>query len=32
MGARLHPNLEKRVFPVGDGLLEKVRIAKNRRT
>ncbi len=30
IGARLHPNLEKRVFPVGDGLLEQVRIAKNR--
>jgi len=30
IGTRLHPNLEKRVFPVGDGLLEQVRIAKNR--
>ncbi len=30
IGARLHPNLEKRVFPVGDGLLERVRIGKNR--
>ena len=27
---RLHPNLEKRVLPVGDGLLEQVRIAQNR--
>jgi N-acetylmuramoyl-L-alanine amidase len=30
IGTRLHPNLAQRVFPVGDGLLEKVRIAKNR--
>jgi len=30
IGTRLHPNLEKRVFPVGDGLLEQVRIAQNR--
>ncbi len=30
VGTRLHPNLEKRVFPVGDGLLEQVRIAQNR--
>jgi N-acetylmuramoyl-L-alanine amidase len=30
IGTRLHPNLEKRVFPVGDGLLERVRIAQNR--
>jgi N-acetylmuramoyl-L-alanine amidase len=30
IGARLHPNLAKRVFPVGDGLLEQVRIGKNR--
>ena len=30
VGARLHPNLAKRVFPVGDGLLEQVRIGKNR--
>ncbi|MCG6924497.1 MAG: N-acetylmuramoyl-L-alanine amidase [Acidobacteria bacterium] len=30
LGTRLHPNLERRVFPVGDGLLERVRIAQNR--
>jgi len=30
IGTRLHPNLEKRVFPVGDGILEQVRIAQNR--
>jgi N-acetylmuramoyl-L-alanine amidase len=30
VGTRLHPNLEKRTFPVGDGLLERVRIAQNR--
>jgi N-acetylmuramoyl-L-alanine amidase len=30
IGTRLHPNLAKRVFPVGDGLLEQVRIGKNR--
>ncbi len=30
IGTRLHPNLEQRVFPVGDGLLERVRIGKNR--
>ncbi len=30
VGTRLHPNLAQRVFPVGDGLLEKVRIGKNR--
>ena len=30
IGTRLHPNLEKRLFPVGDGLLEQVRIAQNR--
>jgi N-acetylmuramoyl-L-alanine amidase len=30
LGARLHPNLARRVFPVGDGLLEQVRIAPNR--
>jgi len=30
VGTRLHPNLAKRVFPVGDGLLEQVRIGKNR--
>jgi N-acetylmuramoyl-L-alanine amidase len=29
-GTRLHPNLARRVFPVGDGLLEQVRIAQNR--
>jgi N-acetylmuramoyl-L-alanine amidase len=28
--SRLHPNLARRVFPVGDGLLEQVRIAQNR--
>ena len=27
---RLHPNLTDRSFPVGDGLLEKVRIGQNR--
>jgi N-acetylmuramoyl-L-alanine amidase len=30
IGTRLHPNLARRVFPVGDGLLEQVRIAQNR--
>ncbi len=30
IGARLHPNLAQRVFPVGDGLLEQVRVGKNR--
>jgi N-acetylmuramoyl-L-alanine amidase len=30
VGARLHPNLKERAFPVGDGLLEQVRIGKNR--
>jgi N-acetylmuramoyl-L-alanine amidase len=30
LGTRLHPNLARRVFPVGDGLLERVRIAQNR--
>jgi N-acetylmuramoyl-L-alanine amidase len=30
IGARLHPNLARRVFPVGDGLLEQVRVAPNR--
>ena len=30
VGTRLHPNLEKRLFPVGDGLLERIRIAQNR--
>jgi N-acetylmuramoyl-L-alanine amidase len=29
-GTRLHPNLARRVFPVGDGLLEQVRIAQNK--
>ena len=29
-GTRLHPNLIDRSFPVGDGLLEKVRIAQNK--
>lgn len=28
-GARLHPNLKDRSFPVGDGMLEQVRIAQN---
>jgi N-acetylmuramoyl-L-alanine amidase len=30
VGTRLHPNLARRAFPVGDGLLEQVRIAHNR--
>jgi N-acetylmuramoyl-L-alanine amidase len=30
IGTRLHPNLDKRVWPVGDGLLEQVRVGKNR--
>jgi len=30
IGTRLHPNLAGRAFPVGDGLLEQVRIAQNR--
>jgi N-acetylmuramoyl-L-alanine amidase len=30
IGTRLHPNLSDRSFPVGDGLLEKIRIAQNR--
>jgi N-acetylmuramoyl-L-alanine amidase len=30
IGTRLHPNLARRAFPVGDGLLEQVRIAQNR--
>jgi N-acetylmuramoyl-L-alanine amidase len=30
LGTRLHPNLARRVFPVGDGLLEQVRIAQNK--
>jgi N-acetylmuramoyl-L-alanine amidase len=29
-GTRLHPNLVGRTFPVGDGLLEKIRIGQNR--
>jgi N-acetylmuramoyl-L-alanine amidase len=29
-GARLNPNLARRLFPVGDGLLERIRIAQNR--
>jgi N-acetylmuramoyl-L-alanine amidase len=29
-GARLHPNLKARSFPVADGLLEKIRIAQNK--
>ena len=29
-GTRLHPNLTDRNFPVGDGLLEKVRVAQNK--
>ncbi len=29
-GTRLHPNLTTRTFPVGDGLLEQVRIGQNR--
>jgi N-acetylmuramoyl-L-alanine amidase len=30
VGARLHPNLTHRSFPVGDGLLEQIRIAQNK--
>ena len=30
VGARLHPNLDRRAFPVGDGLLEKIRLGSNR--
>ncbi|MCL4821863.1 MAG: N-acetylmuramoyl-L-alanine amidase [Vicinamibacteria bacterium] len=30
LGTRLHPNVTDRQFPVGDGLLEQVRIAPNR--
>jgi N-acetylmuramoyl-L-alanine amidase len=30
LGTRLHPNLARRLFPVGDGLLERIRIAQNR--
>jgi N-acetylmuramoyl-L-alanine amidase len=29
-GTRLHPNLTTRTFPVGDGLLEQVRIGQNK--
>ncbi|HEV7501407.1 MAG TPA: AMIN domain-containing protein, partial [Vicinamibacteria bacterium] len=29
-GTRLHPNLVGRTFPVGDGLLEKIRIGQNK--
>ena len=29
-GTRLHPNLVHRSFPVGDGLLEQVRVGQNR--
>ena len=30
VGTRLHPNLKGRSFPVGDGLLEQIRIAQNK--
>jgi N-acetylmuramoyl-L-alanine amidase len=30
LGTRLHPNLRERSFPVGDGLLEQIRLAQNR--
>ncbi len=30
VGARLHPNLKNRSFPVGDGLLEKIRVGQNK--
>ena len=30
VGTRLHPNLSDRQFPVGDGLLEQIRIAQNK--
>ena len=30
VGTRLHPNLKNRSFPVGDGLLEKIRLAQNK--
>jgi N-acetylmuramoyl-L-alanine amidase len=30
VGTRLHPNLRGRSFPVGDGLLEQIRIAQNK--
>ena len=29
-GTRLHPNLVGHIFPVGDGLLEKIRIGQNK--
>ena len=29
-GTRLHPNLVDRMFPVGDGLLEQIRVGQNR--
>jgi N-acetylmuramoyl-L-alanine amidase len=29
-GTRLHPNLIGRIFPVGDGLLEKIRVGQNK--
>ncbi len=31
-GTRLHPNLLGKMFPVGDGLLEKIRIGQNKDT
>ena len=31
-GTRLHPNMVGRTFPVGDGLLEKIRIGQNKDT
>ena len=30
VGTRLHPNLSHRAFPVGDGLLEQIRLGQNR--
>jgi N-acetylmuramoyl-L-alanine amidase len=30
VGTRLHPNLKDRTFPVGDGLLEQVRVGQNK--
>lgn len=30
IGARLHPNVTDRQFPVGDGLLEQIRVGTNR--
>jgi N-acetylmuramoyl-L-alanine amidase len=30
VGTRLHPNLTDRSFPVGDGLLQQIRVAQNR--